>query len=185
MRGWIITVSAVILAWLGLSYLQREHPVDPAAMTLPFKGKGETRSEPVPSGIDNQPLPSDTLMQDYGKPSTPPLEDLKMIQRVLLGYFSVVKDTTRFPIGGNADLSAALLGENANRKAFIRPDHPAMNAEGQLIDRWSTPVFVHPEASRELSIRSAGPDRRLFTEDDLVLLPNGARGDSLAPATSR
>ena len=89
--------------------------------------------------------------------------------RPLTGYFSIVKDHRRYPIGGNEDLAAALRGENANRQAFLPAGHRAFDSSGRLVDRWGTPVFVHPLAAREIEFRSAGPDRKLFTGDDIAL----------------
>ena len=110
-------------------------------------------------------------MSKYGDEKSPPMEDLISLQRVLHGYFSIIKDASRYPIGGNEDLAAALRGENANQQAFLPDDHPAFDREGRLVDRWGTPIFVHPVAARIIELRSAGPDRRLFNEDDLVLEP--------------
>jgi len=118
-----------------------------------------------------QPTASESLLTGYGDAATPPIEDLRKIQRVAIGYFSVIKDAQRFPIGGNADLSAALRGENANREVFIPPGSPVFSKEGLLLDRWGSPLIVHPLAWRQLEIRSAGPDRIPHNEDDLTLSP--------------
>jgi hypothetical protein len=101
------------------------------------------------------------------------MEDLRKIQRVAAGYFSVIKDASRHPIGGNADLAAALLGENANREAFLRTDHPVFAKDGTLTDRWGSPLIVHPEGWQQLELRSSGPDRIPYNGDDLVLSPQG------------
>lgn len=101
------------------------------------------------------------------------MDDLRKIQRVAAGYFSVIKDASRYPIGGNADLAAALRGENANREAFLRADHPVFAKDGTLTDRWGSPLIVHPEGWKQLEFRSAGPDRIPYNADDLVLSPQG------------
>ena len=119
------------------------------------------------------PTASEGLLTGYGDPSTPPLEDLRKIQHVAVGYFSLVKDAKRFPIGGNEDFSAALRGENPNREVFLRADHPVFSRDGLLLDRWGSPLIVHPQAWRELELRSAGADRIPYTGDDLILSPSG------------
>lgn len=116
---------------------------------------------------------AESLLAGYADPASPPLDDLKKIHRVATGYFSVVKDSAKHPIGGNADLAAALRGENSNREVFLPADHPVFSADGLLLDRWGSPLVVHPQAWRELELRSAGPDRQPYTDDDLVLLPSG------------
>ena len=94
---------------------------------------------------------------------------------MLTGYFSVVKNPSRNPIGGNADLAAALRGENPNRTVFVPLGHAIFSPEGLLLDRWGTPVIVHPEGWRRIELRSAGPDKTPYTEDDLILAPSGLR----------
>jgi hypothetical protein len=131
-----------------------------------------TRSEIKPSP-PAEATAAESLLAGYGDPSTPPIDDLRKIHRVATGYFSVIKESGRFPIGGNEDLSAALRGENANREVFVSASHPVFSKEGLLVDRWGSPLIVHPEAWRELELRSAGPDRVPHSADDLVLSPAG------------
>lgn len=158
----------MLALWFGLSILRM-----PTESVIPSIGATKpTHSHSAEPPIGPK-IPGDILLADYASPETPPIDDLKKVHYVLTGYFSVVKDVTRYPIGGNADLAACLLGENINRQAFIRAEHPVLNENQLLIDRWKTPFFVHPEGALDLTIRSAGPDTEMFTEDDLVILPTG------------
>jgi len=136
-----------------------ETPLTPSISQTPVRPKVLTASE--------------SLLAGYGDPNTPPIEDLRKVHRVVSGYFSVIKEPTRFPIGGNADLAAALKGENPNREVFLTADHPIFSKDGLLIDRWGTPLVVHPEGWRQIELRTAGPDKKPYTEDDLVILPTG------------
>jgi hypothetical protein len=129
------------------------------------------RPPPPPQAI--APTAAESLLAGYADPATEPIDDLRKLHRVVTGYFSVVKDSSKNPIGGNADLAAALRGENPNREIFLPADHPLFSADGLLLDRWNIPLIVHPEAWRELELRSAGPDKIPYTADDLILLPNG------------
>ena len=43
-----------------------------------------------------------------------------------------------------------------------------INPNGELVDSWGTPFFFHQLSSMDLEIRSAGPDRIMWTTDDLV-----------------
>jgi hypothetical protein len=38
-----------------------------------------------------------------------------------------------------------------------------------MCDRWGTPYFFHQVSKTEMEIRSAGPDRRMWTGDDSQL----------------
>lgn len=131
-----------------------------------------TRSQP-PLVEPISPTASEALLEGYGDPSTPPIEDLRKIHRVATGYFTLVKEATRFPIGGNEDFSAALRGENPNREVFVRAGAPVFSKDQLLTDRWGSPLIVHPEAWRQLELRSAGPDKIPYNSDDLVLSPAG------------
>jgi hypothetical protein len=75
------------------------------------------------------------------------------------------------PVGDNAAITAALAGKNPLNFQFIRRDHPSINASGELCDRWSTPFFFHALSGTRLEIRSAGPDRQMYTADDAVFTP--------------
>lgn len=158
-----ILVVAGFLAWR----LSREPASLPEIQSPP--------PSPAERSVTRPPTASEKLLEGYGDPATPPVEDLKRLNRVVTGYFSVVKEASRFPIGGNADLAAALRGENSNREVLVADGHPVFSPDGLIIDRWGTPLTVHPEAWQQLELRSAGPDKVPFTADDLVLAPNGTR----------
>jgi len=66
------------------------------------------------------------------------------------------------------------------------PDqHAALNARGQLVDRWGTPLFFHALGNGRFEIRSAGPDRKLWTADDIHRNADGSfyNGAELAAST--
>jgi hypothetical protein len=54
---------------------------------------------------------------------------------------------------------------------LIPRGHPAINPDGELCDRWGTPYFFHSESRRRTTIRSAGPDRQMWTADDVEHAP--------------
>lgn len=161
--AWLVGLAAVVLmVWLWLSGTGgKEAPLEKLEPT-------ESRVPDVPV----MPSAAEKLLDGYGDPAVEPIEDIRKIHRIAAGYFSVIKDSSRNPIGGNADFSAALRGENPNREIFLRGDHRVF-VDGLLVDRWGVPLVVHPEGWRSLEIRSAGPDRKPYTEDDLVILPTG------------
>ncbi|WP_367871609.1 hypothetical protein [Luteolibacter sp. Populi] len=162
----------ILLAAIALFTWRAFRPrTTPEAIDLPSSQTDSQAAFPIP----DQPTAAERLLEGYGDPATPPIEDLRKIHRVVTGYFSIVKDSSRNPIGGNADLAAALRGENPNREVFVRAGHPLFAKDGMLADRWGTPIVVHPEEFRRLGLRSAGPDRSPYTADDLILTPAGAQ----------
>lgn len=76
-----------------------------------------------------------------------------------------------FPTGNNAEITRALMGKNPEAIKFIVPEELPVNAAGQLVDFWQTPYFFHQLAGQKIEVRSAGPDREMWTADDLTLFP--------------
>ena len=73
------------------------------------------------------------------------------------------------PVGTNPEITKSLNGDNPRHATFIHPeDGLRINDRGELIDPWGTPFFFHQLSAREMEIHSAGPDRVMWTADDLV-----------------
>jgi hypothetical protein len=74
------------------------------------------------------------------------------------------------PVGTNPEITAALNGGNAGQTKFLKEeDGLRVNARGELIDSWGTPFFFHQLSGTQMEIHSAGPDRIMWTADDLVI----------------
>ena len=97
-------------------------------------------------------------------------QDLQIIAEFvdLLG-----KAGLNYSVGDNADITAALTGtQYAGQTGHIFPrQHNALRG-GQLVDRWGTPFWFHANGPGKLEIRSAGPDKQLFTPDDISHNPS-------------
>ncbi len=99
-------------------------------------------------------------------------KDLEILNEVFVAW------QTNFPhdgnpVGENDEITAALAGDNRLHFAFIAPTHPAINAAGQLCDRWGTPFRFHQLNGTDMELRSAGPDRKFGTADDVQFAPGG------------
>ncbi len=92
---------------------------------------------------------------------------LENMRRVIRNYGS------RFggnPVGSNPEITRALAGDNPGQVNFINPDDGLrVNAKGELVDPWGTPFFFHQLSGTDMEIHSAGPDKRMWTDDDLVI----------------
>ena len=75
------------------------------------------------------------------------------------------------PVGENAAITAALMGDNRLGFALIPKGHRAVNERGELCDRWGTPFRFHQLSGTKMEIQSAGPDRKFATDDDAVWTP--------------
>ncbi len=72
------------------------------------------------------------------------------------------------PVGTNLEITKALNGDNPKQVKFLGPDGNRVNQKGELVDVWGTPYFFHQLSAMEMEIRSAGPDKIMYTSDDLV-----------------
>ena len=171
----LILAAVLLVALVWLLWPQHGEEPTPAATSSPATvASRPTTASPLPAKPPaNSPQPSteishlaDNLNSVAGDIHT----DLRIIADVLDNF------RTNFPhdgnpVGSNAEITAALTGRNKLRYAAIPPGHPAINAAGELCDRWGTPFFFHAESGARMGIRSAGPDKKMWTADDVVLTP--------------
>lgn len=74
------------------------------------------------------------------------------------------------PTGINREITTALNGGNSKQVVFLdSEDGIRVNARGELVDNWGTPYFFHQLSRTEMEIHSAGPDGKMWTEDDLII----------------
>ena len=71
------------------------------------------------------------------------------------------------PVGTNAEIMKAIIGGNPKGAVLGPPEGQTLGSGGELLDPWGTPYFFHQLSSIRVEIRSAGPDRRMWNEDDL------------------
>jgi hypothetical protein len=71
-----------------------------------------------------------------------------------------------YPIGGNAEVSKALQGNNPKNVIVIVGRKTSMNEKGEFVDPWGTPLRIYFSDVGVL-IRSAGPNRRF--DDSTVI----------------
>jgi hypothetical protein len=73
------------------------------------------------------------------------------------------------PVGTNPEITAALNGNNPRRINFLNAEAGMrMNENGELVDPWGTPYFFHQLSGTDMEIHSAGPDKIMWTPDDVV-----------------
>jgi hypothetical protein len=143
------------------------HPVAPPA-PLPFVPHANPNPPGPPPGQGIVDEPSQ-LAVGLNSPTQDAKADLRQINDIFMHYRSAIHGDN--PVGDNVDITAVLTGRNALGFAFIPLDCPALNADGELCDRWGTPYFFHQISGQEMGIRSAGPDRQMWTADDVDLTP--------------
>ncbi len=72
------------------------------------------------------------------------------------------------PVGNNREIVRTLLGDNPRGTKFLGPATVSLNERGELLDAWGHPYFFHALSGTAMEIRSAGPDGRAYTADDLT-----------------
>lgn len=105
--------------------------------------------------------------EDLHSEEIDPVEDLAILQQILYVYRQANGSN---PQGGlNEEIVERLLGYNERNVRFLPEPFPFLNERGELVDRWGSPYFFHPVSAEVMEIVSAGPDRELWTEDDLTI----------------
>lgn len=158
-----LVAAIAVLLWLFL----RPAPTPTSVPTPPApESKIENQKSKIPP-----PAPErSTLADSLNSPATNIAADLRLVALVLETFRSNFPRSGN-PVGLNSEITATLTGQNQLRLALIPPDHPAINREGELTDRWGTPFFFHAESATRMTITSAGPDKKLHTPDDETFAP--------------
>lgn len=161
----------IILILPGLLFWsKRSRPTKPQTTYQPSKPVKIVKSKP-PAKVDTLPLdrqlPGDRVLLNYASPSQAPLKDIQQIQEVTANALRLVKNRDLREYATNEDLAEFLRGKNRYKQVMISANNPVFDAEGRLIDRWGTPLVVHPVSEGNLEIFSAGPDQIPWNEDDV------------------
>lgn len=93
-----------------------------------------------------------------------PRSEMDEVQIALRDYRTALGGN---PVGTNAEITKALLGDNLKQIKIPLPPGTQLNGSGELCDRWGTPYFFHQLSASRMELRSAGPDRTMWTADDL------------------
>lgn len=122
----------------------------------------------VPPPPSSGSAPGDRLLVDYGNPDLPARSDVLALVNVISNFLVINKQATSRPLSANEEWSAALRGLRPDTEPWISESSRAFDSQHRLIDRWATPLIFHALGGKQWEIRSAGPDRKPWNEDDLV-----------------
>lgn len=168
--AWIAAGAAVLIA---VTILRTRTPLPRtdihSASSTGAAPSGTASSSATSPGTGNPADPpfAERILADYADPARPPEDDLRDIARMLGNFALLVKGDNPLPLGANEEIAAALRGKNRAGLRALPEDHRAFNAKGQMVDRWGSPLYFHAQSRDRLEIRSAGPDRVMWTADDL------------------
>ena len=178
----LLAVLVVLAAWMYhalnspqfVQALERKKEakkaaVQPVPPIQPMTSSAATGSNVSAGGVDQDlQARADRLhSEEHG-----PEQDLQIVAEFLETY---ARATGGQPVGDNADITAALTGTQfPGQKGRVFPGQHRAVKNGQLVDRWGEPLWFHPNSGSSMEIRSAGPDKQLFTSDDILLNPSPA-----------
>lgn len=165
-RSYVIIACLLVAGWLAW----RKWPTDPAAAEPVANATRAAPTHAASAKVTPAIEASPGLAFPLNAPSQDIAADLRLVSETIATYRSNFPQEGN-PTGTNAEITAALTGKNKLRFTFVPPGHPAINAEGELCDRWGTPFFFHAESAARMEVRSAGPDRKLWNEDDITFSP--------------
>lgn len=106
------------------------------------------------------------MVDQLNQPDVDPVEDVKMVGELVRFYTSAFGSIP--PGGENREIVRAMSGDNPRKLAIIPASHEALNDSGEILDRWGSPYYFHPVSGKILEVRSAGPDKILFNDDDVM-----------------
>jgi hypothetical protein len=114
--------------------------------------------------FEQHPLAQE-LTAGLNQPEKSAQDDLQALAQILYTFRQTFNGN---PIGQNDDITAALLGANDKHILFLAKESAPIR-DGKMVDRWGTPYGFHPVSGQKMELRSAGPDREMFTPDDILL----------------
>ena len=140
----------------------------PKASSSPPVNPGSSSQNSIPPGSHQQPA---SLAASAGQAAPvadlPPETVLQNVERAVHQYGDMFGGN---PVGTNPEITSQLTGNNPKSINFITAQAGMrINADGELVDAWGTPYFFHQLSGTETEIHSAGPDKIMWTADDLVV----------------
>jgi hypothetical protein len=174
-RALVISIAFFCALALAIFWNFRENGNSPPrSVSSTITGPSSTRQMPssqiptnsIPESSDNKEAPTPlgtpplTLVSNTGRPTASDPQ-LLVVRQMLRDYRAALGEN---PIGTNPEITKALLGANSRKANFISEE--ARLSNGRLVDRWNHPYFFHQLSRSQMQIRSAGPDGKMWTDDD-------------------
>ncbi len=164
-------IAAILVGGVGVFLFNRPGTTDPPAgkHVLPSTLQITSQKPAV-----EKPLVGERILEGYADASTTVRQDLTLVSHVLENFALLVKGDDPLPLGANEEIAAALRGRNRIQFRFVPDTSPLFNARGQIVDRWGAPLYFHAISHDRVEIRSAGPDKIMWTADDVQRQSDGS-----------
>jgi hypothetical protein len=183
-RGLLIVATVLVI--LGFWLLSRDGNKPAETEPVVTSRSIKVTETPIAASLrENQarPLVGEVILAEYAKTNLPPQNDLTLMSHLMENSVLLLKAAANRPLSANEDWADFFRGVNAAHERFLPENHASLNAKGQLIDRWGTPLFFHALGNGRYDLRSAGPDKTMWTSDDIHRNADGTfrRGADLNP----
>lgn len=184
-------ILLLLLIILGLLTYWMLKVLDDPAVQKAVQNRRDKKSQPaapdpIPTLLPPKSGPESSVATDpvvlemhdeLTRQDTPPERELEIIQDLMSQHLRTMGGSS---LGDNNDVTRALVGDTGN--GIWLPRHSPRIRDGQLLDRWGSPYWFHPNTATQMEIRSAGPDKDLFTADDIILNGSPAGFGATPPA---
>ena len=168
-RALVVVVVALVAIFAWLLWPRPDAGIQAITLSRPRADRPPlSTARPVAAADQAPPEPRSELADRLNAPTGNIRSDLRIVENLIDAYRSNFREN---PVVTNAEITAALSGKNRLHLALLPRDHPAINVKGELCDRWGRPFFFHQLSGTQMEIRSSGPDRTMWTDDDAVLDP--------------
>jgi hypothetical protein len=164
-----VLVLGLLIFWIGRQFTSRElapprstHQPQSPLQTKPAFEDAKNLTNESPSNPPPPQLPTPSSTPEERQLLFDAIDNLEFTFR---DYANALGGN---PVGTNAEITAALQGDNPNQLKLETPGGSSVNSNSELCDPWGTPWFFHQLSASKMEIRSAGPDRVLYSEDDFV-----------------
>ncbi|HEX3627533.1 MAG TPA: hypothetical protein VH280_19170 [Verrucomicrobiae bacterium] len=186
--GLVVCLIVGFVIWILLS-THRNGPASPPQKTV------EEQNAAVAHALANQDTNTIAIIQSnfarvHAEPDTPAASAVTIVtpqagppaplQFTNLEPVTVMQNMSRAihqygemfggnPVGDNQEITSQLKGKNPKHINFVTEEAGmSVNGDGELVDPWGTPYFFHQISGADTEIHSAGPDRIMWTSDDIV-----------------
>lgn len=170
MKVLVATLAAALLIGLALwrPWEDRTRPIEspPTRADRRIPPTDDPPVTPVPAPPVPSPAPAVSVAPSISPEEVQKIRDAIDNLELTLRDFGTALDGN--PVGTNAEITAALLGDNAKQVKLEIPSGSSLSAEAELCDIWGSPWFFHQLSATKTELRSAGPDRQMYTDDDFV-----------------
>jgi len=172
LRPFLPVACAGLLAVIAVAYWMLSSNPAPIAVAPPPATQVAATPEPALDPSVPVALPAPEPPPDLPPPkprvviSPEALKDMDNVQFMLRDFRS------RFggnPTGTNAEIMKEVMGQNRFQARLGPPEGQEINAQGELLDHWGSAYFFHQLSANEMEIRSAGPDKSMYTADDILV----------------